>query len=486
MNVDEVVLLAYIFSLTIILVFASHGFIMLYYHNKYEKNNPLKNDDVLFDKKVTIQLPLYNELYVSKRLIESVCSIDYPKELLQIQVLDDSTDETVKLVEEVVKKKQQEGFDIKQIRREIRSGFKAGALKEGLKTAKGEYIAIFDADFVPSPNFLKKTLSFFTDDNVGMVQTRWEHLNEDYSMLTKVQALALNGHFVIEQTVRNKAGFFINFNGTGGIWKKSCIEDAGNWHADTLTEDLDLSFRAQLKGWKFVYLRDYTTPAELPSEMNALKAQQFRWTKGAIETAKKLLPAVWRSKISLRVKLQSTFHLTNNIVFPFILVAGILNVPLIFIKNSGPYDNFFNFMAIFVTAFISSFLFYLYAQKDVHTDWRKKITLFPIFMAGSMGLAVNNTRAVVEGLMSRKSDFIRTPKFKVVEKKDTIIKNKYLTNMKVDASAFVELFLAAYCLIGVVASIYFLEIAALPFQLMFFLGFFLVSALSFKHTIFNK
>ncbi len=486
MNVDEVVLLAYIFSLTIILVFASHGFIMLYYHNKYEKNNPLENEKMLFDKKVTIQLPLYNELYVSKRLIDAVCNIDYPKELLEIQVLDDSTDETVKVVADVVREKQDEGFDIKHIRREIRSGFKAGALKEGMLTAKGEYVAIFDADFVPSPNFLKKTLGFFTDDNVGMVQTRWEHLNEDYSMLTKVQALALNGHFVIEQTVRNKAGFFINFNGTGGIWKKSCIVDAGNWHADTLTEDLDLSFRAQLKGWKFVYLRDYTTPAELPSEMNALKAQQFRWTKGAIETAKKLLPAVWRSKISLRVKLQSTFHLTNNIVFPFILVAGILNVPLIFIKNSGPYDNFFNFMAVFVTAFISSFLFYLYAQKDIHTNWRKKITLFPIFMAGSMGLAVNNTRAVVEGLLSRKSDFIRTPKYKVVGKKDSLIKNKYLSNIKVDSSAFVEMLLAGYCLIGVVASIYFLEIAALPFQLMFFMGFFLVSVLSFKHTIFNK
>jgi cellulose synthase/poly-beta-1,6-N-acetylglucosamine synthase-like glycosyltransferase len=486
MNVDEVVLLAYIFSLTIILVFASHGFIMLYYHNKYEKNNPLENEKMLFDKKVTIQLPLYNELYVSKRLIDAVCNIDYPKELLEIQVLDDSTDETVKVVADVVKEKQDDGFDIKHIRREIRSGFKAGALKEGMLTAKGEYVAIFDADFVPSPNFLKKTLGFFTDDNVGMVQTRWEHLNEDYSMLTKVQALALNGHFVIEQTVRNKAGFFINFNGTGGIWKKNCIVDAGNWHADTLTEDLDLSFRAQLKGWKFVYLRDYTTPAELPSEMNALKAQQFRWTKGAIETAKKLLPAVWRSKISLRVKLQSTFHLTNNIVFPFILVAGILNVPLIFIKNSGPYDNFFNFMAVFVTAFISSFLFYLYAQKDIHTNWRKKITLFPIFMAGSMGLAVNNTRAVVEGLLSRKSDFIRTPKYKVVGKKDSLIKNKYLSNIKVDSSAFVEMLLAGYCLIGVVASIYFLEIAALPFQLMFFMGFFLVSVLSFKHTIFNK
>ncbi|MBU0560376.1 MAG: glycosyltransferase, partial [Bacteroidetes bacterium] len=300
------------------------------------------------------------------------------------------------------------------------------------------------------------------------------------------QALALNGHFVIEQSVRNKAGFFINFNGTGGVWRKECIEDAGNWHADTLTEDLDLSFRAQLKGWKFAYLRDFTTPAELPAEMNALKAQQFRWTKGAIETAKKLLPTLWKSDVSLRVKLQGTFHLTNNIVFPFILLAGILNVPLIFIKNSGPYDNFFNLMSVFVLAFISSFLFYLYAQKDVYVDWRKKITLFPIFMAGSMGLALNNTRAVIEGLLSRKSEFVRTPKFQNVKQSDSLVKNKYFQNTKVDTSAFVELILAVYCLIGVIASIYFWEIAALPFQLMFFLGFGIVSFLSLKQSLVKK
>ena len=298
--------------------------------------------------------------------------------------------------------------------------------------------------------------------------------------------MALNGHFVIEQSVRNKAGFFINFNGTGGIWKRSCIMDAGNWHADTLTEDLDLSYRAQLKGWKFIFLRDFTTPAELPAEMNSLKAQQFRWTKGAIETAKKLLPDVWGSKLPIRVKLQSTFHLTNNIVFPFILIAGILNVPLIFIKNSGPYNNFFNFMSIFVLAFISSFLFYLFAQKDVYSDWRKKITLFPLFMAGSMGFAVNNSRAVVEGLLARKSEFVRTPKFKVTNSRDGMNKNQYLSNIKLDSSTFVELMLAVYCLIGVVASIYFMEIAALPFHFMFFLGFSCVSFLSIKHSMNRK
>ena len=486
MLIDEIILVSYIFSLFVLLVFASHGFIMLYYHNKYGKNEPQENDGPDKEKTVTIQLPLYNEMYVAERLINAVCEMDYSKNHMEIHVLDDSTDETVNIVAKAVEQKLAEGFNIKHIRRTNRKGFKAGALKEGLKIAQGEYVAIFDADFVPKKDFLKKTLRYFKDSNTGMVQTRWEHLNEDYSILTKIQALALNGHFVIEQTVRNKAGFFINFNGTGGIWKKECIEDAGNWHTDTLTEDLDLSYRAQLKGWKFIFLRDFTTPAELPSEINALKAQQFRWTKGAIETAKKLLPLVWKSNIPLRVKLQSTFHLTNNIVFPFILMAGILNVPLIFIKNAGPYAPFFNFMSVFVIAFISSFFFYLYAQKDVDTDWRRKMALFPLFIAGSMGLAVNNSRAVVEGLLSRKSEFVRTPKFKVMAKNGIYLNNKYSQSTKVDSSAFVELILAIYCFIGVAASIYFMEIAALPFQLMFFLGFGAVSVLSLKHTFFKK
>ena len=479
---DQAVLLVYIFSLSMLLIFASHGFIMLYYRKKYGHKDHNESGSDNFGKQVTIQLPLYNEYYVVERLIDAVCKIDYPKDRLEIQVLDDSTDETVDLVADIVSQKQAEGFDITQVRRSNRAGFKAGALKEGLKTAKGEFVAIFDADFVPKEDFLKTTLKYFHKENVGLIQTRWEHLNYDYSVLTRIQALALDGHFVMEQNIRNKSGFFITFNGTGGIWRKECIEDAGNWEADTLTEDLDLSYRAQLKGWKFVFLRDITSPAELPSEMNALKAQQFRWTKGAIETAKKMLPKVWAADIPLRIKLQCTFQLTSNICFPFILIAGILNVPLIFIKNSGPYDNFFNFMAIFVLAFMSSFLMYLYGQKDVHKDWRKKISLFPLFMAGSMGLAVNNTRAVVEGLRNHKSEFVRTPKFKVVERNDSIEKNKYIKNLKVDRSAFVELILAGYCLIGVVASIYFLEIAALPFHLMFFGGFAGVAFLSFKHT----
>ena len=478
---DDIVLVSYFVSLSIIFVFGLHGFIMIYYYNKYKNVKNVPQKEFTPSSLVTIQLPLYNELYVVERIINSVCEIDYPKNLLEIQVLDDSTDETVDIVGKIVAEKQKEGFDIKQIRRSNRQGFKAGALKEGMKTAKGEYIAIFDADFIPQKEFLKKTLSFFNDEKIGMVQTRWEHINGDYSILTKAQALALDGHFVIEQAVRNKAGFFINFNGTGGIWKRACIEDAGNWEADTLTEDLDLSYRAQLNGWRFVFLKDFTSPAELPSEINALKNQQFRWTKGAIETAKKILPLVWKSKIPLRVKLQGTFHLTNNLVFPFILLVAILNVPLIFIKNSGPHQVYFAIMSIFVLAFISSFLMYLYSQKDIRADWRKKIVLFPLFMAGSMGFAVNNSRAVFEGLLNRKSEFVRTPKFKVVDTKDSWIGKRY-NNKKLGLSVYVELIMAVYCLVGIASSIYFVEIAALPFQILFFLGFSFVSLTSIKHA----
>jgi cellulose synthase/poly-beta-1,6-N-acetylglucosamine synthase-like glycosyltransferase len=479
---DNAVLIGYFISLSILFIFGLHGFIMLYYHEKYKGVQYKPNPDFKFEDKVTIQLPLFNELYVVERLINAVCEIDYPKDKLEIQVLDDSTDETVAIASRIVEERKKEGFDIIYMHRINRQGFKAGALKEGLKVAKGEFIAIFDADFIPSKDFLKKTLPYFGNEKAGMVQTRWEHLNGNYSILTKAQALALDGHFVIEQSVRNKAGFFINFNGTGGVWRKRCIEDAGNWHSDTLTEDLDLSYRAQLNGWKFIFLKDFTSPAELPSEINALKAQQFRWTKGAIETAKKILPMVWKSKIPLRVKLQSTFHLTNNLVFPFILLAAILNVPLIFIKNSGSHEFYFALMSLFVLAFISTFLFYLYSQKDVRTDWRKKIVLFPLFMAGSMGFAINNSRAVFEGLLNRKSEFVRTPKFKMVDGKQTWAGKKYLSN-KIGFSVIVEVIMAVYCLIGVASSIYFLEIAALPFHLLFFTGFSFVAITSIKHAL---
>jgi cellulose synthase/poly-beta-1,6-N-acetylglucosamine synthase-like glycosyltransferase len=479
---SDFVMCLYFISLLILFSFGAHGFVMVYYYLKQQREEavdaPLLSDEPV----VTVQLPVYNELYVVKRIIEAVCAMDYPKEKLEIQVLDDSTDETVSVVAEAVALHASLGFDIKHIRRSNRSGFKAGALKNGLTQALGEFIAIFDADFVPRVDFLKNTLPYFENEQVGLVQTRWEHLNDDYSFLTRTQALALDGHFVMEQDVRNKAGYFINFNGTGGIWRKACILDAGNWQSDTLTEDLDLSYRAQLKGWKFKYLNDFTSPAELPAEVSALKSQQFRWTKGAIETARKLLPAVWKSGIPFRIKVHSTFHLTNNIVFPFIVLAGILNVPLMFIKQRGGHEAYFQMMSVFVLAFVGSFLFYLFSQKAVYPDWRRRILLFPLFMAASMGFAVNNSRAVFEALFRKKSDFIRTPKYAIQGKHDSWREKKY-AGRKVDWVVAVEIILALYCFFGVISSLYYMEIAAVPFQLLFFFGFSSVAALSVKHAL---
>jgi len=479
---SDVVLYLYFISLLILFTFGAHGFVMVYHYLKQRRLTGLP-PSLKEIPLVTVQLPVFNEFYVVNRLIDATCGLAYPREKLEIQVLDDSTDETGNLVEETVRHYQAMGFDIKRIHRTDRQGYKAGALRNGLETARGEFIAIFDADFVPRKEFLQKTIPyFFQDPKIGLVQTRWEHLNSDYSLLTRTQAMALDGHFVIEQDVRNRAGYFINFNGTGGVWRKTAIEDAGNWQADTLTEDLDLSYRAQLRGWKFKYLNDVTSPAELPAEVNALKTQQFRWTKGAIETARKLLPAVWKAHLPLRIKIHSTFHLTNNIVFPFILVAGILNVPLVFIKQSGGHDLYFALMSVFVLAFIGSFLFYLFSQKAVYPDWRRRLLLFPLFMAGSMGFAVNNSRAVFEGLFRRKSEFVRTPKYHIEAKSDSWLEKKYVP-LRLDWVVLVEIVLAFYCFFGVISSLYYLELAAVPFQLLYFLGFAFVSMLSVKHAL---
>jgi len=477
----EFVLFAYITSLSVLFVYGCYGFVMIYYHLKHRRNRASAVATLQEYPVVTVQLPIFNEMYVVGRLLDATCGIHYPKDRLEIQVLDDSTDRTVEETAQKVRHYRNLGFDIKHIRRATREGFKAGALKEGLQSARGEFVAIFDADFVPREDFLLKTIPhFLANPRIGMVQTRWEHINSEYSWLTRTQAMALDGHFVIEQAVRNNAGLFMNFNGTAGVWRKQCIVESGNWHADTLTEDLDLSYRAQLRGWKFKYLNDVTSPAELPSEINALKSQQFRWTKGAIETARKILPEVWRSRLPLRTKVHATFHLTNNLVFPFIVLAGILNVPLVFIKHAGNHNQYFLFMSVFVFAFIGSFLFYLFSQKDVYADWRRRLFLFPVFMAGSMGFAVNNSRAVLEGLFRKKSEFVRTPKYSIRDKHDSWTDKMYVPR-KFSPVVLVEIVLAVYCLFGVASSIYFLEIAAVPFQLLFFLGFSFVSFMSLKH-----
>lgn len=415
-------------------------------------------------------------------MLDAVSRIDYPKEKMQIQVLDDSTDETVQVVALKVMELKAKGFDIEHIRRGTREGFKAGALKYGMKFAKGDFIAIFDADFVPKPDFLKKTLPYFyLDGNIGMVQTRWEHLNENYSLLTQAQALALNGHFIMEQYVKNESGFFITFNGTGGIWRRSCIEDAGNWQGDTLAEDMDLSYRAQLKKWKFVFLKDVVSPAELPSEINALKSQQFRWTKGAIEVGLKYLGEIWRENLPLKVKLEATFHLTNNLVFPFILLTALLNPLVVMIKERGDYDWYYFVMGVFVLPFFGPFLVYTLAQREIYSNWKDKIILFPLFLAGSMGLAVNNTRAVILALLREKTEFVRTPKYGLIGTEEKWETKRYVAS-RVEWVTYVEILLAIYMLIGMMISVYYLELAALPFQMMFFAGFSFIGVLSVRHS----
>ncbi|MDA3843503.1 MAG: glycosyltransferase family 2 protein [Candidatus Kapabacteria bacterium] len=480
---ENFILIAYVLALTVLFGFGMHGLYMLYYFHKTAHIN--HKADELTDNfpVVTVQLPMFNEMYVVERLIRAVCEINYPIDKLEIQVLDDSTDETVELSKKLTEEFKAKGYDIKHIQRVDRTGYKAGALKEGMSTARGEFIAIFDADFVPNEDFLMKTIPHFADEGIGCVQTRWEHLNEDYSMLTRAQALALDGHFVIEQQIRNKAGFFINFNGTAGVWRKTTIEDAGNWQADTLTEDLDLSYRAQLNGWKFIFLPDVSSPAELPADINALKTQQFRWTKGAIETAKKILPRVLKSNLSLKLKMECTVHLTSNIVFPFIIVVALMNIPIVLIKNQiGGLDGYYTLLSIFVLASASTFLFYMYAQRAIHLDWRRRILLFPIFLGGSMGFAVNNTKAVLEALFNIKTGFARTPKYKIETGKDKWQKKKYV-GRKIGGTVYFELFMTLYFIVGIGISAYYMEIAAIPFQLLFLWGFGAVGFMSLKHAL---
>ncbi len=482
----EIVLLAvYVLALVVLSGFGLYALVMVVIYLRLRPSDPVQGPEIVEEDLplVTVQLPVFNERYVIERLVNAVCALDWPKEKLEIQVLDDSTDDTVTISREIVARKREEGYRIELIHRTDRSGFKAGALKGGLEVSEGAYVAIFDADFIPESRFLRDTVPHLVNaPEVGMVQARWEHLNSDYSLITRIQAMALDAHFAMEQQVRNRAEVFINFNGTAGVWRKACILDAGDWHSDTLTEDLDLSYRAQLRGWRFLYLNDITVPAELPAEVNGLKLQQFRWTKGAIETAKKHLWRVWRSDQSLAVKLHATVHLTSNVVFPFILFIAILNLPIVLIKQAHPeLDLYFNMMAIFILASISTFLFYLCAQRDLRGDWKRRMILFPVFMAGTMGMAVNNTRAVLEALFNRKSDFKRTPKYNILKKGDNWKGSLYRFS-RVDGGTLIELLLALYFAIAIGVSIWLVDIAALPFQLMYLFGFGFAGVLSLRHA----
>ncbi|MDZ4787860.1 MAG: glycosyltransferase family 2 protein [Blastochloris sp.] len=446
-----------------------HRFWMVYtyYKHKHKKVNPLSRFTEL--PTVTVQLPIFNELYVVERLIRSVVELDYPKHLLEIQVLDDSTDETKELAQRVIKEYQALGFQVEHLHRVDRQGFKAGALQAGMKKAKGEFILIFDADFLPPPSIIEQTLHYFTDPNVGMIQTRWGHINRSSNFLTKVQALLLDGHLMIEQTARNRSGRFFNFNGTAGIWRKTCIEDAGGWQHDTLTEDLDLSYRAQIKGWRFIFVPDVITPAELPMEMNAFKAQQHRWAKGAIQTCKKILPRVWESSLPLKIKLEATFHLTSNFAYLLLALLAIL---------IQPNPNYAGFqwksimivdIPIFMMASFSIFVFYGVVLRELKYPWYKVFIYVPMLIATGIGLCLNNAKAVLEALFNHHTDFARTPKYGAGTAADKWWKQKYKS-----AHSFLpwlELAMAGYYLYLVHFAWQNKLWVSLPFFALFVIGF---------------
>ena len=425
---------------------------------------------------VTIQLPIYNEEYVMERLLENIAKIEYPKSKLEIQVLDDSTDDSVIDTAKQIKVLQDKGLDIQHIRRENREGFKAGALKEGLKIAKGDFVAIFDADFLPSSDWLKKTVIYFKDEEIGVVQTRWGHINRDYSTLTKIQAFALDAHFTLEQVGRNSKGHFINFNGTAGIWRKECILDAGNWEGDTLTEDLDLSYRAQLKNWKFKYLEDVETPAELPVVISAARSQQFRWNKGGAENFRKTVWSVITSKnISFKTKFHGVMHLLNSSMFLCVFLVSLLSIPTMYIKELFPqFDIVFTMLSFFVLSTVILFICYWFTYKSIQgssfDNFVDYIKLFFTFFSVALGFSLHNSIAVLEGHMGKRSEFVRTPKFNLNSLTDSWKDNKYLAK-KLSPNMILEFGLMVYFLFGMYSAIPLNDFGLFPFHLMLFLGF---------------
>ncbi len=406
-------------------------FHLLYHFMKRSKSSESVESEPEQWPFVTIQLPIFNEKYVVERLVDCISKFDYPKDRYEIHILDDSTDDTLEISYRKAEEYQKLGYNIEVIRRADRVGYKAGALKEGMKTAKGDLIAIFDADFLPKANFLKKVVPVFTDEKVGVVQTRWDHLNQDYSLLTELQAFQLNVHFTVEQKGREEGGYLLQFNGTAGVWRRETIEEAGGWEADTLTEDLDLSYRAQLKGWKIKFLVDVLSPAELPAEIHGLKSQQHRWMKGGAETAKKLVPSIWKSDLPTTKKMHATIHLLSSSVFIFVFLLGLFSVPLIFLFGDTVLD--LTYFSVFLLGLLSLVFVYYYA--NVKTAWRgmskfkmitKFILIFPIFLALSMGLSLHNSVAVLQGYRGRKSAFVRTPKYGIKAISDSFKKANYL------------------------------------------------------------
>lgn len=463
-----IVLLYYFFFFFIILFSIGQLALLITFLFNRKKENPHNKTFEL--PSLTIQLPIYNERFVIERLLDSIERLNYPKSRLEIQVLDDSTDDTKTIAANKVEELKNLGFNIQHIHRSNREGYKAGALQNGLINSSGEYLAIFDADFVPHPDFLINTLPYFTDKQTGMVQTRWGHLNAMQSLLTRAQATGLNNHFIIDQEGRNKGGYFINFNGTAGIWKKECIIDAGGWKSDTLTEDLDLSYRAQIKGWKFNYCSNIIIPAELPDRISAVRTQQFRWTKGGVETSKKLLGKLWKAELSLAVKLFGSFHLLNNYIYAFVLISALISVPLMFVKNtSTEFNQLFKWNTVIMTVMLINFLYCFTAifvdKKKFMAALIEVITEFPLAMVLSLGMSYHNTRAILLGIKGKKTAFIRTPKVS-----DWGGSNPYLKR-----PAYIkyspEFLLFLYFLFAACAGIYFKDFGFLIYHILMLSGF---------------
>src|SRR5713101_43345 len=478
---DLALLIPYFIVLIVLAAYGAHRYWMVYLYYKHKKNKTMEPPaHFQFDElpRVTVQLPIFNEQYVVDRLLDAVCRLDYPKEKLDIQLLDDSTDETVEVACILVDRYAALGHPVVYLHRDNREGFKAGALAEGLKTAKGEFVAIFDADFVPPSDFLMKCIHHFTDPKIGMVQTRWTHINRNYSFLTQVEAILLDGHFVLEHSGRARSGVFFNFNGTAGIWRRRAIDEAGGWQHDTLTEDTDLSYRAQLEGWKFIYLQDVECPAELPVEMTAFKTQQARWAKGLIQTGKKILPRVLRSDAPLHTKIEAWYHLTANISYPLMIMLSVLLLPAMIIRF---YQSWFQMLYIDLPLFMASTFsissFYLVSQRELFPrSWPRALVYLPFLMALGIGLTITNTKAVIEALIGKQSAFARTPKYSVVSKLDKVGAKRY--RKRLGWVPWVELLIGAYFALTVYYAIENENYITVPFLVLFVVGYWYTGLMS--------
>lgn len=474
---EAAIIALYLFVLSILGIYGFHRshLLMLYFRHRNKSDEPKS----LFDElpQITIQLPMFNEMYVVERLMEKVANIDYPKDRFEIQVLDDSTDETVNIAKAKVAELKERGFDIVYLHRTDRTGYKAGALEEATPSAKGEYLMVFDADFCPEPNIVKDLVHHFTDPKVAMVQARWGHINREYSVLTHAQSMMLDGHFVIEHIARNRSGRFFNFNGTAGIWRKSAIIDAGGWQHDTVTEDMDLSFRAQLRGWRFVYVPQAIAPAELPCEMNSFKTQQFRWAKGSAQTTRKLLWTVLKADIPFKVKLEVFFHLTNNFAYIFLVILAALQLPNMLLRQEMANPELLLLdVPLFAATCGSICVFYLVSHRALYGDFWSAVRRLPLMMALGIGLSINNARAVIEGLFGNDVEFVRTPKHGIENKSSIWKKKKYKTKWPIHS--LVELAFGAYFVFTIGLAMFTGSWITIPFLLLFMVGFLYVGALS--------